>query len=113
MRPSARRVVGLAALGLLTACGGSAAPAAKPAAAPAAPAAAPAAVQPAAPVPAPPPGPLTPISVGQVAAVLYPFYIGIERGYFQEQGIEVSYDPFRGGAEMVPLIAQGQLDVSQ
>src|SRR3954469_10007046 len=115
MRPAARRVVALVALGLLAACGASAAPTAKPAAAPSAPAAAPpaAAAQPAAPPAVPPPGPLTTISVGQVAAVIYPFYIGIERGYFQEQGIEISYDTFRGGAEMVPLIAQGQLDVSQ
>jgi ABC-type nitrate/sulfonate/bicarbonate transport system substrate-binding protein len=120
MRRVVQRVV-LAALGVLAACGAPAAPAAKPAPAasapaaaqPAAPPAAPPAAQPAAQSPAPPPGPLTPISVGQVAAVLYPFYIGIERGYFTEQGIEVNYDTFRGGAEMVPLIAQGQLDVSQ
>jgi NitT/TauT family transport system substrate-binding protein len=51
--------------------------------------------------------------VGQVAAVLYPFYIGLERGYFREQGIEIQYEQFRSGAEMVPLIASGQLDVSQ
>jgi NitT/TauT family transport system substrate-binding protein len=107
MRRFAHRVV-LAALGLLAACGAPAAPAAQPPAAASAPAAAQPAAQPAA-----PPGPLTTVTVGQVAAVLYPFYIGIDRGYFKEQGIEIQYDTFRGGAEMVPLIAQGQLDVSQ
>ncbi|HLH24225.1 MAG TPA: ABC transporter substrate-binding protein [Chloroflexota bacterium] len=115
--PRTVRCVVLAALGLLLGCGAPATPAAQPprapsaptAAAPAAQSAALAAAQPA----AQPPGPLTPVSVGQVAAVLYPFYIGIDRGYFTEQGIEVQYDTFRSGAEMVPLIAQGQLDVSQ
>jgi NitT/TauT family transport system substrate-binding protein len=101
----------LAAAGILAACGSPAAPAApaaKPASAP------PPAQQPAASAPAAAaPGPLTTVTVGQVAGVLYPFYIGIERGYFKEQGIEISYETFRGGAEMVPLIAQGQLDVSQ
>jgi NitT/TauT family transport system substrate-binding protein len=100
----------LAALTVSLACGSPAAPAAKPAPAGNAPAPA----QPAASAPAAAaPGPLTPISVGQVAGVLYPFYIGMERGYFKEQGIEINYETFRGGAEMVPLIAQGQLDVSQ
>jgi NitT/TauT family transport system substrate-binding protein len=107
MRRSVQGVV-LAVVGMLMACAGPAAspPAAKPpaaASAPTAPALAAAA----------PPGPLTQVTVGQVAAVLYPFYIGIERGYFKEQGIEIQYDTFRGGGEMVPLIAQGQLDVSQ
>jgi NitT/TauT family transport system substrate-binding protein len=62
---------------------------------------------------APPPGPLTTVTVGQVTAVLYPFYLGIERGYFMEQGIEIQYETFRNGSETVPLIANGQLDVSQ
>jgi NitT/TauT family transport system substrate-binding protein len=53
------------------------------------------------------------VTVAQVTAVLYPFYIGIERGYFMEQGIDVQYETFRNGSETVPLIANGQLDVSQ
>src|SRR5205814_5063891 len=91
MRRSLPGIV-LAVVGMLAGCGASSTPAAKPPPA----ASAPAPAQPA----APPPGPLTTVTVGQVAAVLYPFYIGIERGYFTEQGIEVQYDTFRGGAEI-------------
>jgi NitT/TauT family transport system substrate-binding protein len=97
-------------IGALVACGSPAAAPSQPAAPPSAAGQAPAAAQPA---PTATPGPLTTITVGQVSAVLYPFYIGIERGYFQEQGIEIQYDNFRTGAEMVPLIATGRLDISQ
>jgi NitT/TauT family transport system substrate-binding protein len=108
----------VALVGMLTACGAPAAPAAKSPPAASAPAAAPpAATSGSAPAPAapaaPPPGPPTAVTVGQVAAVMYPFYIGLERGYFREQGIDLQYETFRSGAEMVPLIASGQLDISQ
>src|SRR5687767_13910579 len=100
----------VALVGMLVACGAPAAPAAKSPPAASTPAAAsPAATSgsasaPAAPA-APPPGPPTAVTVGQVAAVMYPFYIGLERGYFREQGIDLQYETFRSGAEMVPLIA--------
>jgi NitT/TauT family transport system substrate-binding protein len=51
--------------------------------------------------------------VGLVAAVGYPFYIGTERGYFREQGIDLQLETVRTGSDMVPMIANGQLDVSQ
>jgi NitT/TauT family transport system substrate-binding protein len=83
---------------------------------PAAPQHAVAAVQPAAaaePAPAAAPGPLTTLKAGQTTASAYPFYIGIERGYYREQGIELEYEQFRSGGETVPMIAQGQLDIIQ
>jgi ABC-type nitrate/sulfonate/bicarbonate transport system substrate-binding protein len=63
--------------------------------------------------PATPPGPPSVVTVGTPSGVGYPFYIGMERGYFREQGIDLQHDNFRAGAEMVPLLANGQLDVSQ
>jgi NitT/TauT family transport system substrate-binding protein len=99
---------------VLAACSSPAAPVTKPAPATSGPAAA-APAAPAAPTApaATPPGPLTPVKVGQVGGVLYGFYIGIERGYYREQGIDATYETFRTGSEMVPMIASGQLDVSQ
>ena len=92
---------------LLSACAGGATPAPTPAAVgPAPPPAAPTET-------AASPAPLTVVRGGQVAAVAYPFYIGIERGYYQEQGIEMQVETFRAGSDMVPMIASGQLDVAQ
>src|SRR5579884_2826576 len=89
----------------LVACTGASAPAASPP---------PAAAEPAAPAAtAAPAGPLTVLKTGLVAAVGYPFYIGMERGYFREQGIDLDLDTVRTGSDMVPMIANGQLDVSQ
>jgi NitT/TauT family transport system substrate-binding protein len=87
---------------LLLACTGGGAPAASPS---------PAAGGPAA--PAAPAGPLTTLTLGIVAAVGYPFYIGIERGYYREQGIDLQIETVRTGTDMVPMIANGQLDISQ
>jgi len=39
-------------------------------------------------------------------------FIGIERGYFQEMGLDVSIEPFSGAAQMLPAIAASQLDVA-
>jgi NitT/TauT family transport system substrate-binding protein len=72
-----------------------------------------AAGQPAAAAPAAPPSPPTVLTLGIVAAVGYPFYIGIERGYYREQGIDLQIELVRTGTDMVPMIAQGQLDISQ
>jgi NitT/TauT family transport system substrate-binding protein len=98
----------LAAASLLAACATPPAPTAKPApvagASPAAPSSA---------ARVTPPGPPSVVTVGTPAGVGYPFYIGMERGYFREQGIDLQHDNFRAGAEMVPLLANGQLDVSQ
>ena len=73
-----------------------------------------AAVEPApATAPAAPAASLTTLSLGLTAAVGYPFYIATERGYFREQGIDLQIEGVRTGSDMVPMIANGQLDVSQ
>ena len=87
---------------LLVACTGGGAPAASPPPAAAVPAAT-----------AAPAGPPTVLKLGIVAAVGYPFYIGIERGYYREQGIDLDIESVRTGTDMVPMIANGQLDISQ
>src|SRR3954454_22804099 len=103
----------LSSVSLLAAgCGGgtgSAPPgaASRPAAGPAPPAAGPAAPAPAA------PGPLTMLKAAQTTASAYPFYIGIERGYYRELGIDLEYEQFRSGTETVPMLAQGQIDIIQ
>src|SRR5579884_877602 len=111
-QPGSTRFLAAVAL-VLSACAGSATPAqAPPSAAGAAPTAAPAeaATREAA---SAAPAQLTVVRGGQVAAVAYPYYIGIERGYYQEQGIDLQFETFRAGADMVPMIASDQLDVSQ
>ena len=40
-----------------------------------------------------------------------PFYVGIERGYFAEQGIEVDLQALAGGADMLTQTAAGNFDV--
>src|SRR5829696_1438016 len=39
-------------------------------------------------------------------------YLGIARGYFAEQGLEVEYEPFDAGERTIPSLATGQIDVS-
>jgi ABC-type nitrate/sulfonate/bicarbonate transport system substrate-binding protein len=103
-RSSWTRFLAVVVLGL-SGCAGTATPAPAPAPAGAAPPAAP-------PTETPAPA-LTVVRGGQVAAVAYPFYIGIDRGYYREQGIDLQFETFRAGSDMVPMLASGQLDVGQ
>ena len=48
---------------------------------------------------------LTPVT--SAAAV----YLGLDRGYFAEEGLDVSLVPFDSGAQMIPLLGTGQLEV--
>lgn len=41
-----------------------------------------------------------------------PYYIGIEEGYFAEQGIEVELVDFAVAEEILPALSSGQVDVS-
>src|SRR3954452_4251899 len=88
-----------------------------PASAPAAPAVQPtAASAPAASAPAAarvaPLSPPVPLRVGHIGTGSdLPVYVAIERGYFQEEGLEIAAVDFRTSAEMVPALASGQLDV--
>src|SRR5207248_4395820 len=100
---------GMVALALLRAAcsGGAAAPAPPPAVA--APAAAPAAPA------APPPRQETVKMSPGVSGVAYaPLFIGRERGYFREEGIEFE-DANLGNnvlAQLIPALAAGQVDVA-
>ena len=39
-------------------------------------------------------------------------YIGIERGFFAEQNLDIEVVYFRSGAELVPSLATGQIDIA-
>lgn len=50
------------------------------------------------------------IKVGYVP-VISSVYVAYEKGYFEEQGLDVELVPFDSGAKMVAALAAGQLDV--
>lgn len=54
----------------------------------------------------------TKVTVGYIPILIYaPFMVGIERGYFAEQGIEVDLQALAGGADMLTQTAAGNFDV--
>jgi NitT/TauT family transport system substrate-binding protein len=97
-------------------CAGPAAPAAAtPTRAAAAPTAAPpaAAAAPTTAPAAPTPRPLETVRIAETAAIAYaPVYVAEARGYFREQGIELAFENFAGGADVVPALARGDVDVN-
>src|SRR5262249_22480689 len=114
----------LAAQVLLAACAPASAPpaASQPASQPAPAAAAPVATsgapaaasapaaQPAPAAPAAPPS-LTPLRMGTQTSVNdIAMWLGAERGYFQQEGVELDLVPFSNASEMVPAIATEQLE---
>jgi NitT/TauT family transport system substrate-binding protein len=128
-----RPMLGIACALVLTACagsGGSSAPAAKPAPAPSAPsgAAAPTAASAAPPTADAPTasGVAQPAAAAKPAALAPPVtvrigvlpnisdsgtYIALERGYFQEEGINLELVPFDSAGPQVAPLGAGQLDV--
>ncbi len=55
---------------------------------------------------------LTPVSVGLLYLTADAgMFIAQERGYFQEQGLEVKFERFKSAADIVSLLATGKLDV--
>lgn len=59
-----------------------------------------------------PAGPLTTVKVGYLnSASDAGILIGIEKGYFRAQGIELELQRFDSGATMTPALATGQIDV--
>src|SRR5262245_57913005 len=89
---------------------------AAPAALPAKPAATSAAPPAAAPTAAAPvaSGPLTPpvkVQVGySPASSSLPLFVAVERGYFEDQGLELELTPFTLSTDQFPALASGQLD---
>jgi NitT/TauT family transport system substrate-binding protein len=58
-------------------------------------------------------GDLTPITVGILPiADLAPLYHGIEAGYFEEEGLEVTTEIGQGGAALVPSVVTGDYQVA-
>ncbi|HZS00808.1 MAG TPA: ABC transporter substrate-binding protein [Chloroflexota bacterium] len=53
------------------------------------------------------------VRVGQIGATIgdAPIFIAEDRGYFQEEGLDVDRTPFDSAARMIPALAGGQLDV--
>ncbi|HEY3369158.1 MAG TPA: ABC transporter substrate-binding protein [Symbiobacteriaceae bacterium] len=86
-------------LALIAGCGGKAA-APAPAEAP----------KTAEPQKAAPPAPAT-VKVGNVSSLLFaPFYVAMEKGYFQEQNITVQLENLQAGQDAMVFLANGQLD---
>lgn len=55
---------------------------------------------------------LTPVSVGLLFINADGgMFIAQERGYFEEEGLDVTFDRFRSGADIVSLLATGRMDV--
>jgi len=56
---------------------------------------------------------LTPITVGILPiADLAPLYHGIEEGYFEDEGLEVTTEVGQGGAALVPSVASGEYQLA-
>ena len=52
---------------------------------------------------------LTPITVGVIPiGGMAPFFYGLEQGYFEEEGLDVSTEIGFGGAEFVPAVLSGE-----
>lgn len=65
------------------------------------------------PTAAPAPSDPAEVTIGYVAIAIYaPIFVAQEKGYFAEQGLDVSLQSFAGGPEPVALTANGQLDAA-
>ena len=65
-----------------------------------------------APVAALPPTPRVTIRAGGLGgAIDRGYFVGVDKGFYEEQGLSVEIDNFRSAADMVPLLATGRMDV--
>lgn len=54
-------------------------------------------------------GGATEITVGVIPIVdVAPIYLGVEKGFFKEEGLDVSLELAQGGAAIIPAVASGQ-----
>jgi NitT/TauT family transport system substrate-binding protein len=61
--------------------------------------------------PAPATGELTQVTMGYVPVSIFaPVFVAKEKGYFAEQGLDVTLEPLPGGSDMVVLTASGDFD---
>lgn len=53
------------------------------------------------------------IRLGYIAVMIFaPIYVGIERGYFAEEGLKLELTPLQGGSDSVVQLAAGNFDVA-
>ncbi len=63
--------------------------------------------------PVKPPEDAVQITVGYVPISIYaPLFVAMEKGYYAEQGLDVSLESFAGGGDLVALTATGDLDAA-
>ena len=54
-------------------------------------------------------GGLTPVTVGVIPIVdVAPIYLGVQEGFFEEQGLDVTLELAQGGAAVVPAVVAGE-----
>ncbi|MFI8092161.1 ABC transporter substrate-binding protein [Streptomyces sp. NPDC086080] len=54
-------------------------------------------------------GKLTPVKVGVIPIVdVAPIYLGVEQGFFKDEGLDVKLELAQGGAAIVPAVMSGQ-----
>lgn len=52
------------------------------------------------------------LQVGYIPSLGFaPLFVGVEQGYFEEQGLQVELQSFTSGSTMISLLATGELDV--
>src|SRR5215213_4760107 len=53
------------------------------------------------------------VRLGYIAVMIFaPIYVGIERGYFAEEGLKLELTPLQGGSDSVVQLAAGNFDVA-
>ncbi|WP_320416860.1 ABC transporter substrate-binding protein [Arthrobacter jinronghuae] len=56
-------------------------------------------------------GELTQVTVGVIPIVdVAPIYLGVQEGFFEEEGLELELQPAQGGAAIVPAVMSGSMD---
>ncbi|MCC3291605.1 ABC transporter substrate-binding protein [Arthrobacter sp. zg-Y1110] len=56
-------------------------------------------------------GDLTQVTVGVIPIVdVAPIYLGVQEGFFEEEGLELELQPAQGGAAIVPAVMSGSMD---
>ncbi|KAD3514869.1 PhnD/SsuA/transferrin family substrate-binding protein [Arthrobacter yangruifuii] len=56
-------------------------------------------------------GELTKVTVGVIPIVdVAPIYLGVQEGFFEDEGLELELQPAQGGAAIVPAVMSGSMD---
>ena len=59
------------------------------------------------------PAELRTVRLGYIPVMIFaPIYVGIERGYFAEEGLKLELTPLQGGSDLVVQLAAGNFDVA-